>query len=135
MKALETVTRISLKNILYTTDFSPTAEAAAPFAWELARRYGAKVIALHVRVGLERALALRPKPDVHLRHRDRTPDLRALDHREPRFLGHRVLRRLLRFGRWRRRDEQEQRERGSHPMSGPMVLRHWWSRPSGGGRW
>ncbi len=49
MKALETVTRISLKNILYTTDFSPTAEAAAPYAWELARRYGAKVIALHVR--------------------------------------------------------------------------------------
>ena len=49
MKALETVTRISLKNILYTTDFSPTAEEAAPYAWELAKRYGAKVIALHVR--------------------------------------------------------------------------------------
>jgi len=49
VKALETVTRISLKNILYTTDFSPTAEAAAPYAWELAKRYGAKVIALHVR--------------------------------------------------------------------------------------
>ena len=49
MKALETVTRISLKTILYTSDFSPTAEAAAPYAWELARRYGAKVIALHVR--------------------------------------------------------------------------------------
>lgn len=49
MKALETVTRISLKNILYTTDFSPTAEAAAPYAWELAKQYGAKVIALHVR--------------------------------------------------------------------------------------
>ena len=49
MKALETVTRISLKNILYTTDFSPTAEAAAPYAWELAKRYGAKVMALHVR--------------------------------------------------------------------------------------
>ena len=49
MKALETVTRIFLKNILYTTDFSPTAEAAAPYAWELAKRYGAKVTALHVR--------------------------------------------------------------------------------------
>jgi nucleotide-binding universal stress UspA family protein len=49
VKALETVTRIPLKNILYTTDFSPTAEAAAPYAWELAKRYGAKVIALHVR--------------------------------------------------------------------------------------
>jgi nucleotide-binding universal stress UspA family protein len=49
VKALESVTRISLKNILYTTDFSPTAEAAAPYAWELAKRYGAKVIGLHVR--------------------------------------------------------------------------------------
>lgn len=49
MKAVETVTRISLKNILYTTDFSPSAEAAAPYAWELAKRYGAKVIGLHVR--------------------------------------------------------------------------------------
>jgi len=49
VKALESVTRISLKNILYTTDFSPTAEAATPYAWELAKRYDAKVIALHVR--------------------------------------------------------------------------------------
>lgn len=49
MKTLEIVNRISLKTILYTTDFSPTAEAAAPYALELARRYGAKVIALHVR--------------------------------------------------------------------------------------
>ena len=49
MKALESVTRISLKNILYTTDFSPTAEAATPYAWELAKRYDAKVIALYVR--------------------------------------------------------------------------------------
>ena len=49
MKTLEVVTRISLKAILYTTDFSVTAEAAAPYAVELARRYGAKVIALHVR--------------------------------------------------------------------------------------
>ncbi len=49
VRTLETVSRISFKNILYTTDFSPTAEAAAPYAWELAKRYGAKVIALHVR--------------------------------------------------------------------------------------
>ncbi|MGA8143246.1 MAG: universal stress protein [Candidatus Acidiferrales bacterium] len=49
MKALDNVTRISLKTILYTTDFSPSAEAAAPYALELARRYGAKVIAMHVR--------------------------------------------------------------------------------------
>ena len=42
-------TRISLKNILYATDFSPVAEAAAPCAVELARRYGSKVFAVHVR--------------------------------------------------------------------------------------
>lgn len=42
-------TRISLKNILYATDFSSVAEAAAPCAVELARRYGAKVFAVHVR--------------------------------------------------------------------------------------
>jgi nucleotide-binding universal stress UspA family protein len=49
VKTLETVSRISIKTILYTTDFSPTAEAAAAFAWDLARRYGAKVVAMHVR--------------------------------------------------------------------------------------
>ena len=54
MKALETVTRISLKNILYTTDFSPTAEAAAPYAWELAKRCGAKVIVSTYGRGVER---------------------------------------------------------------------------------
>ena len=40
---------IALKNILYATDFSPVAEAAAPYAVELARHYGAKVTAVHVR--------------------------------------------------------------------------------------
>jgi nucleotide-binding universal stress UspA family protein len=49
MKTLDILTRISLKKILYTTDFSPSAEAAAPFVVELARRYGGKVIAMHVR--------------------------------------------------------------------------------------
>jgi nucleotide-binding universal stress UspA family protein len=49
MRAAETQTRVSIKNILYATDFSPIAEAAAPYALELARRYGSKVFALHVR--------------------------------------------------------------------------------------
>jgi nucleotide-binding universal stress UspA family protein len=40
---------VALRNILYATDFSPMAEAAAPYAAELARRYGSKVFALHVR--------------------------------------------------------------------------------------
>jgi nucleotide-binding universal stress UspA family protein len=49
MKAAAVKTRISLKNILYATDFSPMAEAAAPYAAELALRYGSKVFAVHVR--------------------------------------------------------------------------------------
>jgi nucleotide-binding universal stress UspA family protein len=50
MKAMDAKTRLSLKNILYTTDFSTAAEAAIPFVTGLAKRYGAKVHALHVRV-------------------------------------------------------------------------------------
>jgi nucleotide-binding universal stress UspA family protein len=49
MKATAAKTRISLKNILYATDFSSVAEAAAPYAVELALRYGSKVFAVHVR--------------------------------------------------------------------------------------
>jgi nucleotide-binding universal stress UspA family protein len=49
MKALEVSTRIQLKNILFATDFSPASNAAAPYASALAKRYGAKLYALHVR--------------------------------------------------------------------------------------
>ena len=49
MKTTELRTRISLKNILYASDFSPVAENAAPYALALARRYGSKVFAVHVR--------------------------------------------------------------------------------------
>jgi nucleotide-binding universal stress UspA family protein len=49
MNAVGTKTRISLKNILFATDFSPAAEAALPYAIGLARQYGAKVHGLHVR--------------------------------------------------------------------------------------
>ena len=49
METVEVKPRISLKNILYATDFSPIADSAAPYALELARNHGAKVFALHVR--------------------------------------------------------------------------------------
>lgn len=49
MKATAVSTRLELRNILYATDFSPVAEAAAPIAVEIARRYGATVFAVHVR--------------------------------------------------------------------------------------
>jgi nucleotide-binding universal stress UspA family protein len=49
MNATATQTRISLKNILFATDFSPAAEAALPFVLGLANQYGATVHGVHVR--------------------------------------------------------------------------------------
>ncbi len=48
MKAVQARTRITLKNILFATDFSQAADAAAPIAIEIAQRYGAKVYGVHV---------------------------------------------------------------------------------------
>lgn len=59
----EVNTRITLKNILYLTDFSEPSEAALPFANAIARAYGASVYALHV---------LMPAPYVYT-----TPELTA----------------------------------------------------------
>jgi nucleotide-binding universal stress UspA family protein len=49
MKTTHPETRVSLKNILYTSDFSAIAENAAAYALELARRFDAKIFAVHVR--------------------------------------------------------------------------------------
>jgi len=49
MNATATQTRISLKNILFATDFSPAAEAALPYVLGLAKQYGAIVHGVHVR--------------------------------------------------------------------------------------
>lgn len=49
MQAIAAEKRIALTNILFATDFSPAAEAALPYAVGLARQYGGKVHALHVR--------------------------------------------------------------------------------------
>ena len=48
MKAVQARTKIELKNILLATDFSPAADAAAPFAIQIGKSYGAKVYGLHV---------------------------------------------------------------------------------------
>ena len=50
MNATAAQTRISFKNILYATDFSPAADAALPYVRGLAMQYGATVHALHVRM-------------------------------------------------------------------------------------
>jgi len=49
MNAVTAKARITLKNILFATDFSPAAEGALPYAIGLAKQYGAKVHGLHVR--------------------------------------------------------------------------------------
>ncbi len=48
-KTLDPQTRIEFKNILFLTDFSPAASAAVPYAAEAAKKFGAKLYALHVR--------------------------------------------------------------------------------------
>jgi nucleotide-binding universal stress UspA family protein len=48
MKVMERTTRVTLKNILFATDFSEPSEAALPFAMAVARQYGSKLFALHV---------------------------------------------------------------------------------------
>lgn len=48
MKTLDARKLISLKNILFATDFSTASAAALPYAIEIARRYGAKVYGVHV---------------------------------------------------------------------------------------
>jgi len=48
MPATLQVARISLKNILFPTDFSPASSAALPFALALARLYGATILLTHV---------------------------------------------------------------------------------------
>jgi nucleotide-binding universal stress UspA family protein len=50
MNAPGTRMRISLRNILYLTDFSPAAEAVVPYVLNLARQFGATVHAAHVRM-------------------------------------------------------------------------------------
>ena len=48
MKALEVKPQITLKNILFATDFEASASRALPFAVALANRYDAKLYAAHV---------------------------------------------------------------------------------------
>src|SRR6266576_2653474 len=48
MQAVQARTRITLKNILFATDFTPAADLAALIAIQIARPYGAKVYGVHV---------------------------------------------------------------------------------------
>jgi nucleotide-binding universal stress UspA family protein len=48
MEAIGVCPQISLKNILYATDFSRYSDAALPFAISIARKYGSKVFATNI---------------------------------------------------------------------------------------
>ena len=48
MNAIESGTRLALRNILFLSDFSDASELALPFAVNLARQYESKILALHV---------------------------------------------------------------------------------------
>ncbi len=48
MQAVQARTRITVKNILFATDFSAASNAAAPIAFQIAQRYEAKVYGVHV---------------------------------------------------------------------------------------
>ncbi|HKO05887.1 MAG TPA: universal stress protein [Candidatus Acidoferrales bacterium] len=50
MSATQSSARITVKNVLFLTDFSDPSEAALPLAFATAREYGATVHALHVLV-------------------------------------------------------------------------------------
>ena len=49
MKAVDSATRTRFSNILFATDFSPAANAAAPYAATIAEYYDSKLFVLHVR--------------------------------------------------------------------------------------
>ena len=53
MKLSEPTAKIALKNVLFTTDFSPVSETALFFAESVARRYGSKLTVTHVISPLE----------------------------------------------------------------------------------
>src|SRR2546426_6388919 len=48
MNTLDAMTRVSVKNILFATDFSSNSDAALPYALAISRQYGAKLYAAHV---------------------------------------------------------------------------------------
>ena len=48
MTVVEAGQRIALKNILFSTDFSPYSDVALPYGLAIARQYGAKVYGAHI---------------------------------------------------------------------------------------
>ena len=59
--ALAVSNRVQFKNVLFATDFSKAAAAALPFAAQIAKRFGAKLFAVHAKTPENYAL---PTPEV-----------------------------------------------------------------------
>lgn len=49
MHTIQAGERIALKNVLFATDFSANSKSALPYAVAVAQRYGAKLLAVHVK--------------------------------------------------------------------------------------
>src|SRR5215469_15808029 len=49
MKVASARTRVQVQTVLFATDFSPAAAKAIPYVKEIISRYGASLVALHVR--------------------------------------------------------------------------------------
>jgi nucleotide-binding universal stress UspA family protein len=56
MQATQTKQRVTFRNILFATDFSHAANSARPYAAGIARSFGAKLFALHVKEPVNYAL-------------------------------------------------------------------------------
>ncbi len=63
MPAVIAPTRIKLQNILFATDFSPSAKSALPHALDLARHYGARLYTVNVLPHMPFVEAAQPDPE------------------------------------------------------------------------
>src|SRR5579871_548567 len=71
MDTLPIGSRLQLKNLLFLSDFSDSSELAIPYALNLARKYGARIHALHV---LTPQVPLIPEPEEVERRLDAIDD-------------------------------------------------------------
>jgi len=78
MAIIESGARVTLKNILYLTDFSESSEAALPFASAIAREYEARLYAFHVLLPYPMAYATPESTAAMLTSQEETADAEML---------------------------------------------------------
>lgn len=89
MPTVTAPTHVKLQNILFATDFSPSADSALSYAVNLARRYDAEVFAVNVLPHAPFVEAAQPDPEQarllterHMTDLARSPSFRAIRHKE-----------------------------------------------------